>query len=193
MEHVWKAKFTGRPVGAVGVDRPCECVVLGQDRAEARAEVFKRFESVHHFTMKLTYCYALFLRGYCHGLIFTASADDEDGRGEIPFPIYPGSSVEIEYPEPIKLLRSKLTSAEWDEILSDTQNFFQDHVETEESIEVDQLEMAGSDFHLTRNGHGCGFWDGDWPDESGERLTKAAETYGSLELFGTPDHVYVTH
>ena len=24
-------------------------------------------------------------------------------------------------------------------------------------------ERAGHDFWLTRNGHGCGFWDGDWP------------------------------
>jgi len=33
-------------------------------------------------------------------------------------------------------------------------------------------EMAGHDFWLTRNGHGAGFWDGDWP-EAGDTLTKA--------------------
>lgn len=26
-------------------------------------------------------------------------------------------------------------------------------------------ERAGHDFWLTRNGHGAGFWDGDWSDE----------------------------
>lgn len=41
-------------------------------------------------------------------------------------------------------------------------------------------EQAGHDFWLTRNGHGAGFWDGDWPDVVGEALTKAAEAFGEL-------------
>jgi len=28
----------------------------------------------------------------------------------------------------------------------------------------DDVAQAGHDFWLTRNGHGAGFWDGDWPD-----------------------------
>ena len=28
-------------------------------------------------------------------------------------------------------------------------------------------EYAGHDFWLTRNHHGCGFWDGDWQQEVG--------------------------
>ena len=36
-------------------------------------------------------------------------------------------------------------------------------------------EYAGHDFWLTRNGHGCGFWDGDWTEPAAEILTKAAE------------------
>lgn len=41
---------------------------------------------------------------------------------------------------------------------------------------------AGSDFHLTRNGHGAGFWDGDWPDDLGRKLTALAKPYGTCEL-----------
>jgi len=41
--------------------------------------------------------------------------------------------------------------------------------------------QAGHDFWLTRRGHGCGFWDGDWA-ELGDELTKAAESYGDMEL-----------
>lgn len=41
---------------------------------------------------------------------------------------------------------------------------------------------AGHDFWLTRNGHGAGFWDGDWPENVGERLTKAAEAFGTFDL-----------
>jgi hypothetical protein len=44
------------------------------------------------------------------------------------------------------------------------------------------LVRAGHDFWFTREGHGSGFWDGDWPDEVGERLTAACDEYGSCPL-----------
>ena len=47
----------------------------------------------------------------------------------------------------------------------------------------DDVEQAGHDFWLTRNHHGAGFWDGDWPHEAGERLTTAAHVYGSVDLY----------
>lgn len=43
-----------------------------------------------------------------------------------------------------------------------------------------QLAHAGRDFWYTRNGHGAGFWDGDWPEQAGERLTTAAKQYGEV-------------
>ena len=36
-------------------------------------------------------------------------------------------------------------------------------------------------FWLTRNGHGAGFWDGDY--KNGEALSSAAEKYGPLYLY----------
>lgn len=42
---------------------------------------------------------------------------------------------------------------------------------------------AGHDFWLTRNGHGAGFWDGDWPEDAGKRLTDAAHGYGELSPY----------
>lgn len=45
---------------------------------------------------------------------------------------------------------------------------------------------AGHDFWLTRNGHGAGFWDRGL-GELGERLTKAAKVYGSVELYPGDD------
>jgi hypothetical protein len=42
-------------------------------------------------------------------------------------------------------------------------------------------EHAGHDFWLTRNGHGCGFWDRDI-GEVGERLTKACKQFGEVWL-----------
>jgi len=46
----------------------------------------------------------------------------------------------------------------------------------------DRWELAGHDFWLTREGHGAGFWDGDWP-VNGDALTKAAKSYGGFELY----------
>ena len=40
---------------------------------------------------------------------------------------------------------------------------------------------AGHDFWLTRNGHGAGFWDGDYPI-NGDRLTDECKQYGELHI-----------
>jgi len=43
-------------------------------------------------------------------------------------------------------------------------------------------EQAAHDFWLTRNGHGAGFWDGDWP-EGGDRLTAICKAFGEITLY----------
>lgn len=45
-----------------------------------------------------------------------------------------------------------------------------------------RTEDAAHDFWLTRNRHGAGFWDGDWADDVGKRLTAAAKAYGEVNL-----------
>ena len=52
-------------------------------------------------------------------------------------------------------------------------------------IEEDEMKQAGHDFWLTRNGHGAGFWDGDWDYEIngknvGDHLTKEAKKFGEV-------------
>lgn len=64
-------------------------------------------------------------------------------------------------------------------IIEDCKAFQDAH---EEDIEFD-LEQAGHDFWLTRNHHGAGFWDGDWPDDVGAILTEASHAYGSVDLY----------
>jgi hypothetical protein len=52
-------------------------------------------------------------------------------------------------------------------------------------VEAEQgqtIEQAGHDFWFTRNGHGVGFWDGDWPTY-GDLLTKGAEGYGEFDAW----------
>jgi len=54
--------------------------------------------------------------------------------------------------------------------------------ENQEDIGLD-FTKAGHDFWLTRNGHGCGFWDGDWPKDAGERLTSSSKRFGEVDLY----------
>lgn len=42
---------------------------------------------------------------------------------------------------------------------------------------------VGHDFWLNRNGHGCGFWDGDWPEPEATALDKAAKDFGEVWLY----------
>ena len=47
--------------------------------------------------------------------------------------------------------------------------------------------LAGHDFWLTRNGHGAGFWDGDWPEPFATELTKLSESFGGCEIYQGDD------
>ena len=64
--------------------------------------------------------------------------------------------------------------------------------QAENAADIDgDYEQAGHDFWLTRNGHGAGFWDGDWPENAGERLTKASKAFGTCTLYiGDNDSIY---
>lgn len=44
------------------------------------------------------------------------------------------------------------------------------------------INQVAHDFWLTRNRHGAGFWDGDYPDDIGDKLTDLAHTYGEKHL-----------
>ena len=43
-----------------------------------------------------------------------------------------------------------------------------------------KIAAAGHDFWLTRNGHGAGFWDGDWPAFQGEMFTNISKSFGEV-------------
>jgi hypothetical protein len=47
-------------------------------------------------------------------------------------------------------------------------------------------------FWLTRNGHGAGFWDGDYPKEVGDKLTEIAKSFGSCDMYvGDDQKIYL--
>jgi hypothetical protein len=47
----------------------------------------------------------------------------------------------------------------------------------------ENMQLAGHDFLLTRNECGAGFWDGDWDDEVGERLTQSSKNFGHVDFY----------
>jgi len=68
---------------------------------------------------------------------------------------------------------------------ADFQDRFSDLIYEDHSAKIvnyGAMEVAGHDFWLTRNGHGAGFWDGDWP-KNGDKLTEACKEYGEFDLY----------
>lgn len=49
------------------------------------------------------------------------------------------------------------------------------------SSQWDSDEVWPHDFWLTRNGHGAGFWDGDW--EHGDELTEICKQFPEVHLY----------
>ena len=45
------------------------------------------------------------------------------------------------------------------------------------------MAYAGHDLWLTRNGHGCGYFDGEWPRGIGEGLDKLSKRLGTFDLY----------
>lgn len=55
----------------------------------------------------------------------------------------------------------------------------------------EEYKRAGHNFFLTRNHHGAGFWDIDWPEHDGDILTKASDEAGSSEPYvGDDGRIY---
>lgn len=74
-----------------------------------------------------------------------------------------------------------------DRIAEDCGQFYRENLEL---ISADNVvtqygadAQAGHDFWLTRNGHGAGFWDGDWEPEAGKALTKASKAFGECDPY----------
>lgn len=53
--------------------------------------------------------------------------------------------------------------------------------------------QAGRDFWFNRNGHGVGFWDGDWPEPHASALDKLAESFREVDVYiGDDEKVYLS-
>jgi hypothetical protein len=75
---------------------------------------------------------------------------------------------------------SDLDPASVEKLAKDCEQF-QD--ENSDDLSGADLATAGHDFWLTRNRHGAGFWDGDYPEPQATRLTDASHAYREVDLY----------
>jgi len=106
----------------------------------------------------------ILLTAYIEAALWSTSDDEEAGRGEFLDATFGADDLA---PETIQQMEE------------DCSKFL---AENQEDI-GSRLHDAGHDFWLTRQGHGCGFWDGDWPEEAGERLTSSSKRFGEVDLY----------
>ena len=64
---------------------------------------------------------------------------------------------------------------------------FLDNPEVERAVDTRGLRGVVHDFWYTRNGHGTGFWDGDY--EEGHALTDIAHSFGEVYTYEGDDHL----
>ena len=108
----------------------------------------------------------MFTSSYIEAALWSSTDNVDDSGGE---PL--DANYDINDIEPTTLAQ----------IIEDCKQFQTDHAD----LIADNLERAGHDFWLTRNHHGAGFWDGDWPEPAATILTQSANAWGEVDLYVT--------
>lgn len=120
-----------------------------------------------------------FTRGYIEAALWSSSDESDEQEGEPLDKNYTASDIDPKTMEAIE---------------ADCEDFvkrFGSLIEDDDSPAIEKWgrwDLAGHEFWLTRNGHGAGFGDGNFPKHDDE-LYEAAESYGSFELYVGDDGV----
>ena len=76
---------------------------------------------------------------------------------------------------------SDITEESIEKAKSDIKAFVEKAKELFTEDELNDPDQIGHDLHLTRQGHGSGFWDGDYV--KGDEITKITDKMGSVEVY----------
>jgi hypothetical protein len=118
-----------------------------------------------------------FTRGYIQAVFFCGVYDNDGETGEIHH-----AERDFNFDD---LVESALNT-----IIEDCKDFQESN---QADLEGENLEQCGTDFYFTRNGHGAGFWDGDYEREKGERLTANSKPYGEQTFYvGDDSKIYLS-
>lgn len=122
------------------------------------------------------------LRQYVETMLWSSNDWDDMDECDNPRPMDENYSLEDLAPETIKrcqddclafeeLAQNILTDEEWGDL---------------------EDEDLGHDFWLTRNRHGAGFWDGDYPKEVGSLLTDISHSFPEVSPYvGDDGRIYL--
>jgi hypothetical protein len=106
-----------------------------------------------------------------------------------------GDSLDGLDAEPSQELLDKI-AADWDSFCSQAEAMGfvpEEHlaIALHPDNDSDAWNQAAHDFILTRNGHGAGFWDGDWHKPWGDKLTELCRKFGELNCYvGDNNFIY---
>lgn len=121
-----------------------------------------------------------FTRAYIEAALWSSTTDDDTPMDRD----YSASDISAETLAKIIADCAAFQSANAEVILSE----YRTHADCVDNT-VDAL--AGHDFWLTRNGHGAGFWDGDWIEPIATQLTDASKRMGEVNLYvGDDGEIY---
>lgn len=115
-----------------------------------------------------------FTTAYIEAILFSENDESTPSGGE---PLNKNYSAEDIAPEAMVKIKE------------DCEKFQKDNASILDPLPQKEIRRAGHDFWLTRNHHGAGFWDGDWP-EHGEALTASARQYIQLDIYLHEGKIY---
>jgi len=129
-----------------------------------------------------------FTQGYIEALFFTGVEGPESDYKDGDFVEANATGFSDLAPEALASIiedcRAFLASQAWRDM--------RDAFETLGGDRPDDAQ-AGRDFWYTRNGHGCGFWDGDWPEPYASALTAASKAFRETDAYlGDDGKVYLS-
>lgn len=124
-----------------------------------------------------------FIDAYAASVVWTCYLSDSDGDGwfidQLPEASREGYINEIITHEDVEDAKNRIKNDPG--VIQDCERFIADNFNTLEAL-IEECACPdwtyhGHDFHLTRDGHGAGFWDRGY-GEAGDLLTERAEEYG---------------
>ena len=117
----------------------------------------------------------IFLEHYLTALLWSSTVETEQDGEPIPADQFTPSEAMVK--------RCESDCDKFRESLPD------DFDEDEQCRQIgDAFAHLAHDFALTRNGHGAGFWDGDWCEPWGTKLTELAQSFGEINLYLSDDN-----